>query len=323
MRSLRIAVVGLGGVANNAHLPVIAARDDVELVAAADPSPRALARHPNMLHFTGVPELLGGASFDAVLVLAPEQLHAQIVRPFLERGIAVFCEKPLAPSLAEAQELHDLAECTGTTLMVGFNRRFAPVYVKAKAALIDRPASVGVFEKAKSERGFRGSVENLIHMVDLARFFFGECLEVAAHADYDDPYREESLSAMLRFEGGRVATVIGNRSTGVWTERVAFHGGGQTVTVHAPDEVTVAVGGEERTVRQTPAASGFTSAAVSLGFADQAEHFFSAVRRGAPVTQNDATSALRTQELMDRILRVAGLPVEDTRANASSDDAVA
>ncbi|PZF86245.1 Gfo/Idh/MocA family oxidoreductase [Jiangella anatolica] len=320
MTVLRVALVGVGGIARIAHLPTLAERRDVEVVAVADPSEAARARHSAIPGFADVHELLAGTEVDAALVLAPEQHHVELVTALVERRVPVLCEKPLAPSLREARLLRDLAAERGTPLMVGFNRRFAPVYVRAKAALVDHPASVGVFEKTRPERGYRGSAENLVHMVDLARFFFGECVGVSARAVFDDPYWEDSLTALLEFEGGQLVTVIGNRSTGVWTERVSLHGGGQSVTVQAPDEVSVATGGEERVHRQTRATSGFAAPIHTLGFAAQADHFFAAVRSGVEITQNDASSAVRTQELMDRILSCAGLPTADGRASTTAGD---
>ncbi|ACQ82301.1 oxidoreductase domain protein [Beutenbergia cavernae DSM 12333] len=315
MTVLRAAVVGLGGIARIAHLPVLADRQDVAVVAVADPSAAALARHPSIPGFADVHELLAAVDVDAALVLAPEQHHVEVVTALLERRVPVLCEKPLAPSLPEARLLRDIAAERHTSLMVGFNRRFAPVYMRAKAAMSEHPAAVGVFEKTRPERGYRGSAENLVHMVDLARFFFGECAEVTARAVFDDPYWEDSLTALLEFEGGQLATVVGNRSTGVWTERVSLHGDGQSVTVVAPDQISVATGGEERTHRQTQAFSGFAAPTRTLGFAAQADHFFAAVRASAQITQNDASSAVRTQELMDRILASAGLPTTDGRTS--------
>jgi virulence factor len=314
---LRVAIIGLGGIARNAHLPVLADRRDAAVVAVADPSATARDWNPTVPGFADVRELLAAVEVDAALVLAPEQHHVDVVTALLERQVPVLCEKPLAPSLSEARMLRDLAAQRHTLLMVGFNRRFAPVYVRAKAALADHPASVGVFEKTRPERGYRGSAENLVHMVDLARFFFGECVGVTARAVYDDPYWEDSLTALLEFEGGQLATVVGNRSTGVWTERVDLHGDGQSVSVRAPDQISVATDGESRTHRQTQASSGFAAPTRTLGFAAQADHFFAAVRAGAQIAQNDASSAVRTQELMDRILTSAGLPTTDGRTSTT------
>ncbi|MEU4293072.1 Gfo/Idh/MocA family oxidoreductase [Kribbella sp. NPDC026596] len=195
--------------------------------------------------------------------------------------------------------------------LVGYNRRFAPVYRRAKELLADRPATLATFQKTRRERFYRASLDNLIHMVDLARFYFGEPDDVTAVATYDDPFWEENLSATLRFPRGRIATVIGNRSSGIWSERVDLYGAGQTITVNAPGEIVVATEDIEHVERRSPAASGYDDPVDALGFTAQTEHFLTAVRRRGTITENTAASALATQELMERILAAAGLPVDD------------
>jgi virulence factor len=315
MAKMRVAVVGLGTIARDAHLPVLRGRDDIEIAAVCDPDPERGARVPGVAQYADVDEMIAdGAAVDAALVLTPEHLHAAVVAQLLTAGVPTFCEKPLAPSAREANELAAVAERTGVPLMVGYNRRFAPVYVSARAEIGDPAITVGIFEKCVLGRGYRGSVENLVHMVDLARFFFGEATRVEAHAQFDDPYREHSLSAMVTFDSGATALILGHRGTGVWTERVAVHGDGNRIVVEPPDSLALARHSRETVTLQSTVRHGFSSPVETLGFAAQAEHFFAAARGDGILTQNDAVSAARTQELMERILEAAGLPLQDTRA---------
>jgi virulence factor len=307
---LRVVVIGLGGIARAAHLPVLTEMDGVDIAGVCD-TPEVLAGVRFAPRFADIGQMLDTVEPHAAFVLTPARSHAPIAKTLITRGIATFCEKPLGSTVPAARMVADLAESHRVPTMVGFNRRFAPVYRKARAALETRPATVATFQKTRRDRHYRASLDNLIHLVDLSRFFFGECAEVTAMASFDDPYWEENLIANLRFASGQLATIVGNRSCGIWTERVEFHGTGQTVTVDAPGEIRIASNDAEQVERLSPAASGFDRPIDTLGFRAQAAHFIDAVRTGTEVTENSARSALGTQELMDRILAAAGLPTAD------------
>ena len=309
-RTLRVVVIGLGTIARIAHLPTLRELDDVDIVGLCDTA-EVLAGHRFAPGFDDLEKMLGVVEPDAAFVLTPADTHAGIAEKLITRKVATFCEKPLASTVEQAQRIVQLAELHQVPVMVGFNRRFAPTYLRAKAAIDTNPATIGIFQKTRRDRYYRASLDNLIHMVDLARFFFGECTHVTAEASFDDPYWEENLSATLRFASGQIATIIGNRSCGIWTERVDLHGSGQTVTVNAPGEIRIAADDTERVEHLSPPASGFDHPIDTLGFTAQARHFLDAARAGRDVTQNNARSGLATQELMDRILAAAGLPTRD------------
>ena len=76
---------------------------------------------------------------DAVTVAVPTELHRDIAMPFLERGISVLVEKPMARSLAEADEMIAAAKSSGATLAVGHTERYNPA-VAARAAARDLAA---------------------------------------------------------------------------------------------------------------------------------------------------------------------------------------
>ena len=309
-RTLRVVVIGLGTIARIAHLPTLRDLDDVDIVGLCDTS-EVLARHRFAPGFDDLEMMLGKVEPDAAFVLTPAGTHDDIAEKLITRKVATFCEKPLASTVEQARGIVRLAELNQVPVMVGFNRRFAPAYLKAKTAITTTPATIGILQKTRRDRYYRASLDNLIHMVDLARFFFGECTHVTAEASFDDPYWEENLAATLRFDSGQIATIIGNRSCGIWTERVDLHGNGQTVTVNAPGEIRIAAGDTERVEQLAPAASGFDRPIDTLGFTAQTRHFLDSVRAGHDVTQNNARSGLATQELMDRILMAAGLPIHD------------
>lgn len=136
MTPLRIGVVGLGGIAQKAWLPVLGTASDWTLQAAWSPS-RAKAekicatwRIPYAGSLTHL-----AADCDAVFVHSSTATHYAVVSELLNAGVHVCVDKPLAENLGDAERLVALAAKKNLTLMVGFNRRFAPLYRELKAKL--------------------------------------------------------------------------------------------------------------------------------------------------------------------------------------------
>jgi predicted dehydrogenase len=127
----RGAIIGLGNVAIEGHLPAWRARDDVELVAATDARPvqraRCASHLPDARWHDSVDELLARGALHFVDVCTPPASHAAIVRAALERGLHVLCEKPLVRALDELPPIADLARTSGRVLHTVHNWHHAPI----------------------------------------------------------------------------------------------------------------------------------------------------------------------------------------------------
>ena len=307
---IKVAVIGVGAIAQIAHLPVLASRDDVEITAV-------LAKHPEhaldakrqygAVHAVETMEALMELKPDCAFVLSPKANHPEQVVKLLENGISVLCEKPLAMTLKEAEWMADTARRTGNMLMAGFNRRFAPVYRKAKEAYGDTAPDVVIAQKNRPASEYRATLENAIHMVDLMRYLCGECTQVQAQAKYTDPYYETLATAQLKFENGSVGILVADRASGQWVETMEIHGGNKSVYVNSPDDITVVDGEQSHKTTMTPLAMGWARVEDKLGFRGEIDHFFDCLKTGrTPLTNGE--DAYKTHELMDRILKSAGLP---------------
>src|SRR5687767_6271612 len=107
---VRVGVVGVGYL-GKLHARIYAGMPEVELIGVVDANAevaREIATQHGCAAYTDAAELLG--KVDAVSIVVPTSFHLPVARPFLERGVHMLMEKPLAPSLAEAQELVELAE---------------------------------------------------------------------------------------------------------------------------------------------------------------------------------------------------------------------
>ena len=132
-----IAVVGLGKMGLS-HLSMIKAHPQVRLVGVCDATKYVL----DVLHkYTGVPTytdldtLLDQAQPAAVIIATPTHLHATMVRQALERGIHVFCEKPLFTDPTESSALTELANERKAVTQVGYHNRFVASFEEVRRLL--------------------------------------------------------------------------------------------------------------------------------------------------------------------------------------------
>ncbi len=126
---LAVGIVGFGaraGIRAEVHRPGAGSR--VAAVCDLSPEARAAAsaEYPEALVTDSLDELLA-SGIDAVMVLSPDDTHARIAIRALEAGVAVFCEKPMAIDLDDADEMLRTARRTGTRLYIGHNMRHMPV----------------------------------------------------------------------------------------------------------------------------------------------------------------------------------------------------
>jgi predicted dehydrogenase len=132
---LRGAIVGVGNVALNGHLPGWLTCGEAEIVAAADvreDGRAALAqRHPDVRWYDSVDALLAAEKLDFVDICTPPAFHSSAIRSALEAGAHVLCEKPLVLSSSELASLAALAREQARVLATVHNWRQAPVLLRA------------------------------------------------------------------------------------------------------------------------------------------------------------------------------------------------
>ena len=127
---LRVGVIGVGYVASNNFLPVFPRFDDVELsgiMANHLESAKKAQRLCGAQQVVQSLEELVKLDLDCAFVLTPKACHAEQISFLLKAGIDVYSEKPMATTLKDADHMAELSEQTGRKLMIGFNRRYAPV----------------------------------------------------------------------------------------------------------------------------------------------------------------------------------------------------
>ncbi len=131
MTQLRVGIVGGGLVAQVEHLPnLIALADLFNVVGVADPSKAVrthLTKRYGVTAFATADALLA-EPLDCVVIATPDAYHADLIVAALERGLHVFCEKPLCYSVADAQRIRAARDSAGRIVQVGYMKRFDPAY---------------------------------------------------------------------------------------------------------------------------------------------------------------------------------------------------
>src|SRR4051812_27489212 len=135
MTAIRLAIVGLGKIARDQHIPSISATDGIELAAIASRN----ASIDGIAHFATLDQLLAdGRDIDAVALCAPPQVrHAQAAAA-LKAGKHVLLEKPPGATVSELEPLVAAAREGGRTLFATWHSRFAPAVEPARSFLSSR-----------------------------------------------------------------------------------------------------------------------------------------------------------------------------------------
>lgn len=126
----KIAVIGLGGVAQLVHLPILSKINSVDIVGVSELSKtrlKTVAEKFNIKErFTDFQEMIEKVEFDAAIISTPTNTHKDIAVELLNNGKHVLIEKPIALNYEEAKEIDDAAKKNKRKAMVGMNFRFRP-----------------------------------------------------------------------------------------------------------------------------------------------------------------------------------------------------
>jgi predicted dehydrogenase len=148
---VRVAVVGVGKMGLS-HLALLRAHPDVEIAAICDSNGYVLDVLSKNTGLTAVKDyaaLIARDDVDAVVIATPTHAHYPMVKAALERGLHVFCEKPLTLEVEHSNELAELARSKGLHAQVGYHNRFVAAFAEAKR-LLDAGA-IGEVRHAQAE----------------------------------------------------------------------------------------------------------------------------------------------------------------------------
>jgi predicted dehydrogenase/threonine dehydrogenase-like Zn-dependent dehydrogenase len=335
-KSMAIGVLGAGSFAMSTLLPAIKRNRGVELVGvcAANGSHALHAAEKFGFRYCATEEqrILHDGDINAVVIATRHHLHATQVLAALTAGKHVFCEKPLCLNEIELAEIvrayANRFSGRDPLLMVGFNRRFAPMAIKMKAFLkqVQQPLVLHYRVNAgfvardhwvnDPEQGGGRILGEVCHFVDFLTFL-ADALPIEVHAHNVtglEQYSDDNVIISLRFANGSQGTIsyLANGDRSYSKERVEVFGGGAVAVVEDFRRLDLVRHGRKQTVR-----SRFRR---DKGHRAELEAFAAAVRsRGEPPIPFEEIVSTTLATLRAVESRSSGQPVEvDTAAFISS-----
>jgi predicted dehydrogenase len=241
-KPVRLGIIGAGGVAVSKYLPAVKRLqtiwEPVEMVAFSRRDERAgrqIEKTWGGRWYREYAGMLDSEPLDGVLVLGPNDLHAEHATACLERGLPALVEKPFTLSLVDGQRLCRLADERRVPLMCVANKRFSPPYRRAKRFVDEGPVNNPAMFAAKFNLGYDYVIHMLeagtIHVLDLTRFFMGDISALSAvgvnkYARNRQRYIFDNAMISFEFTSGSVGqlyTTSSALSLKPW-ERVEIYG---------------------------------------------------------------------------------------------------
>jgi predicted dehydrogenase len=223
--TLRVAVIGVGHLGKH-HARILASLPGVTLEAVVDTN-RARAEEIAAAHHTRAAfdyrALLG--QVDAVTIAVPTELHCEIALPFLEAGMPVLVEKPIARSLDEADRMIAAAADNGTVLAVGHTERFNPALAAARPIITD-PRFIEVHRLGTfPERSLDIDVvfDLMIHDLDVVLSLVDSDVELIEAVGVPViTNRVDIANARLRFANGCIVNLTASRISRDRVRKIRF-----------------------------------------------------------------------------------------------------
>lgn len=245
---VHIGVLGAGNYAQAVFLPAIKKAGGASLTAIASASGLSAAHATQKFGFSIATsdenEILSNPDINTIVILTRHQQHARQVITALQNGKAVYCEKPLAITLEELEQVEEtLSNHPGAFLTVGFNRRYAPFAIKLKEFIHTANAPMVIHYRVNA--GFLPSnhwlhdpaqgggriVGEGCHFIDLCTFLTGQNpISVTTQALPDGgQFQQDNCSITLVYADGSIAVVqyLANGNKNFPKERLEVFAGGR------------------------------------------------------------------------------------------------
>ena len=253
-QSLSVGLLGAGGFATSTLIPAIKASSNTSLIsvcaATGSHAHHAAQKFGFRSSTTDEITLLHDPAINTIVIATRHHLHAKQVLAALGAGKHVFCEKPLCLTEDELRQIvrsYFNLQNMRPALMVGFNRRFAPMAVRMKSFLsaVSEPLVLSYRINAgylspdhwvnDRELGGGRVLGEVCHFVDLLRFLASsQMTEVAARClGASGRYSGDNIVISLRFANGSEGTIsyLANGDRSFSKERIEIFGGGRTAVL--------------------------------------------------------------------------------------------
>jgi predicted dehydrogenase len=230
----RVAIAGMGGVAERIHLPACRAIPEIEVAGACDPDAgrrRAMAARFSIPKvFETFQEMASAVRPDLVIIGTPPSTHYALAAPALTAGAHVFCEKPFMATVEEADQAIEAARDRNLLLRVNNQYRFMTIYRETKrrlerdefGRLFHIQCWQQMFHPPSKEANWRSRLSQYVlfefatHALDLITFFYEDtpqAVSVCTPKCRPEFAADVVVAGILRYSSERVAVVNFNRVT--------------------------------------------------------------------------------------------------------------
>jgi len=304
---LKIGVLGLGNIAQKAYLPVMAQMQDRVDWYLCTRQPAKLAQLQAQYHFShatdSIDDLLT-SHLDSLFIHTPTPTHYALVRQALENGLHVFIDKPLSEKPFEVAALYQLAKQQNRLLMVGFNRRFAPM-IQQLAALPAKHLIEVTKTRVDTLQPTPFAIYDLmVHPLDTSLYLAGDIgLDYQVHTYCQQTDHHELLLARIQLETPhQLITVTLDMQSGTNQEIATVQTPTGRYTVNNLTELVH----QQATGQQLENVADWTPTLTNRGFAPMIDAFISAIENDQPSPISTASSRL-SHELCQQLIEDAKL----------------
>ncbi|WP_070121788.1 Gfo/Idh/MocA family protein [Bacillus marinisedimentorum] len=299
MRPLKVGMVGLGGIAQKVYLPLLSKEENWEFTGVYTPNEEKRKTIGRLYRLKPYPDLQTLSSdIDAAFVHSSTESHFEVVSHLLKSGIDVYVDKPLAADARDAEKLVELSRISQRKLMVGFNRRFAPLYEKAKETA-GPPAWVRIekhrADKVRNVPYEETLLDDYIHLVDLARWFGAEDMRFGHIEKNSEGSLVYANHAYTTADSVTVFTGM-HRKAGTNAETLELVSEGQVVRVRDLESMEI----ERESRIECTSSPSWDSILTRRGFTGAVNHFIESIE-GDTQPAADGEEGLKTQLLLEQI----------------------
>lgn len=183
-----VGIAGCGAIATRRHIPEYEMNPNARIVGLFDvvaERSAALAEQHGVKAYCSYEEMLRDPGIQAVSICTANRFHAEMAIQALNAGKHVLCEKPIATTLADAEEMIKTAERCGRNLMIAHNQRLNPIHIRAKEILRDgwigRPLTFRSFFMHKGPETWSVDRGNGTWFFDKSKAFLGAMCDLGLH----------------------------------------------------------------------------------------------------------------------------------------------
>lgn len=295
---MRIGIIGLGNICEKAYLPVITAIEGIEIVFCTRNKERlnSLSKKYRINEAVSTVDELINMNIDAAFVHTATESHIEIIEKLLNNNIHVYVDKPISYSYEDSIRVSNLAKEVNKILMVGFNRRFAPMYsnlknygtpsvIKLEKNRVNSPKDPVVFV-----------LDDFIHVIDTLRFLMDEEIE---SINVNGLKRDGLIYNVVVTMTSKNTTCIAmmNRDSGANEEELEYTSSGKKVIVRNLIDSKVLI----KNVEENKSFKDWDTILYRRGFENIINEFINSVKLGVQATPT-IEDALKTHKICDEIL---------------------